>query len=796
MPRAPRSTVLAAWLAPAILSPPALAASGLPPAPLPGAATTLAGATLFLELVVNRQPSGQVVPVRVQDGSYLIAADTLRSLHVRTPAPGTEWVAVDRIAGVAVRYDGVAQRLELDLPPEWLPAQQLGRSAPVARMEPLAGRGFLLNYDLFASNPGRSRASTALWTEQRWFGPWGLLSNTGVLRRGGAGAAERPGEQGYLRYDTQWRLADPDAVRQWTAGDLITATLPWGSAVRIGGLQIARNFSIRPDLVSYPLPSFSGQAAVPSAVDLFINGQRAGSEVVQPGPFTLNTMPFITGAGEAAVVTTDALGRRVLTTVPFYVASTLLKAGTTDYALSAGALRRRYGQDSFGYGRPVASASYRLGWSDRLTLEARAELARGLALGGAGAVLALGHFGVANAALAHGGSGQQWTLGYQYNAQRFGLALQHTRHGSGWRDLASLDRRTGIDGATDGGRRHTQATLSWSLGAAGAVAAGYFDARTLDGRRSRLLTASYSLAVGRHSFLTLNLNRALGSRDHLAQLQWTLLLDGRSSVTAVAGHDRSGLNRQLQYSRTPPTDGGMGWNLAYADGPGTGRYSQGSLTWRGDTVQLQGGAYAQGGDTATWAGAAGSLVAMDGGWFAANRIYDAFALVSTGVPDVPVMFENQPIGRTDARGHLLVPGVNAWYPARFEIDTLQLPAEMQADSAEKRVLLGAGSGALLQFRIQQLRAASITLVDEDGRPLPVGLSVEHLGSGRRAPLGWDGQVYLEELGEDNELLVRNAGAARCSARFALPKAASGIARVGPLVCQPAGRTPPSGEAAR
>ena len=765
-------------------------AQGLPPPPQPGAAATLGGATLYLELVVNQQATGQVVPVLVKNGSYHVAADTLRALHVRTPATGAELVAVDRIDGLGVRYDSVAQRLELMLPPTWLPEQQLGAGGPVDRLRPLVGRGFLLNYELYASNPGRAESSTALWTEQRWFGRSGLWSNTGVARRTRSGASGNfSGSQGYLRYDTSWRYSDTDAVRTVTAGDLITATLPWGSAVRIGGIQVARNFAIRPDLVPYPLPTFSGQAAVPSAVDLFINGQRAGRENVLPGPFTLNTMPFITGAGEAAVVTTDALGRQVLTTVPFYVASTLLKRGTDDYAVSAGALRRGYGEDSFGYGRAVASGSWRYGWSDALTLEARGELARGLTVGGGGAVATLGRYGVLNGALAHGGNGVQWTAGYQYNAQRFGLALQHTQRSAGWRDLADLDR----DAGASAGRSNTQLTTSLSLGALGAVAIGYFDARARDGARSRVATASYSRALGSSSFLSMNLNKALGTDDYLVQLQWTLLLGDRGAMSVVGTRDRNGFGRQLQYSRTPPPAGGLGWNLSYANGAGPDDYRQGSMTWRGDHLQLQGGAYAQGGRSATWAGASGSLVAMDGGWFAANRINDAFALVATGVGDVPVRFENQVIGRTDARGHLLVPGVNAYYPARFEIDLLDLPEDLQVAQSEQWVLLGAGSGALLRFPIQQVRAASITLVDSAGQPLPVGMSVQLLGSGRSATLGWDGQVYLEGLAQDNELLVRGAGVPSCRARFTLAEQATGVARLGPLVCRP---LPPNAQQGR
>ncbi|MFH4346950.1 fimbrial biogenesis outer membrane usher protein, partial [Acinetobacter baumannii] len=90
-------------------------------------------------------------------------------------------------------------------------------------------------------------------------------------------------------------------------------------SVRLGGIQLRHNFSIRPDLITYPLPQFTGQAALPSTVDLFINGLKNSTNDIQPGPYILNNVPFINGRGEAVVVTTDAVGRQVSTTLPFYV---------------------------------------------------------------------------------------------------------------------------------------------------------------------------------------------------------------------------------------------------------------------------------------------------------------------------------------------------------------------------------------------------------------------------------------------------------------------------------------------
>lgn len=752
-------------------------AQPLPPPPAAGAPTQM---TLYLEIVVNERASGQVVPVVWRAGQYFVQAATLQALHVRVPGAADALVSVNQIPGVSVQYDGTGQRLKLAVPPQWLPAQDFTPAVP-SPLTAITSTGMLLNYDVFATKPAHAAGATSVWSEQRGFGGFGIVSNTGVYR-----AASAAAQRGYVRYDTRWTRAEPEAVRTLTVGDLITASLPWGSSVRIGGVQLARNFSIRPDIVSYPLPQFAGQAAVPSAVDLFINGYKAGSQNVQPGPFTLGTMPYINGAGEASVVTTDAVGRQVVATVPFYVANTLLKQGTTDYGLSVGALRRRYGEASFDYGPTVASGALRWGLNDRITLEGRAEAARELALAGLGASGALGRWGVATVAFTQSHlratTGRQTHWAYQYAAQRHAFSLQQTRRSPGYGDLAYYDLPAGAAMARPQ-REVTQANASMALGTGAALAAGFFDVRAQDGQRTRLLSLSYSRALTPYAFLSATANKALGTRGGSSlQVQLTFPLDDRGMLSLTSVRTGRSTNQQVNYSRNAPQQGGVGWSLSYADQAGQ-PYGQASASWRNAFTQLQAGVYGQQGQTTAWAGATGSLVAMDGGLFAANRVNDAFAVVSTGMPNVAIRYENQLLGRTDASGHLLVPSLTGYYPANIEVDTLDLPETVQVPAPERRVTVRAGSGAVVAFTLQQRVAARIALVDEAGAPLPLGLTVEHRESGQATVVGWDGLVYFEGLQASNELQVRGPEGERCSVRFAIDTAqAQPARRIGPLRC--------------
>ncbi|RYF57859.1 MAG: fimbrial biogenesis outer membrane usher protein, partial [Comamonadaceae bacterium] len=203
--RAGRWLVLAACL-PHWLGAGALPA--LPPAPLAGAGVAGHGPiTLYLEVIVNGQRNGEVVEV-TQHGPdhHAIDAAMLRQLYIHTDQPAGTRVAVESLPGVSARYDGPNQRLAVQVPPAWLPAQSL---QPEER-EPLqlsAGSGWLLNYDVYAQrSQGRpsTTTSTAVWSEQRYFGPLGIASHSGLYRRTDGG-----GQSGYLRYDTRWTRTDP-----------------------------------------------------------------------------------------------------------------------------------------------------------------------------------------------------------------------------------------------------------------------------------------------------------------------------------------------------------------------------------------------------------------------------------------------------------------------------------------------------------------------------------------------------------------------------------------------------------
>ncbi|EOW1326303.1 fimbria/pilus outer membrane usher protein [Klebsiella aerogenes] len=733
---------------------------------------------LYLGISVNGNTPVGTVPVKVVNNRYWVSAAVLKQLWIPVP-DGKTLVDVGQLADVNVVYDQAGQMLKLTVPDSWLPEQHIGNSREQEYLQAISTPGLLFNYDSYslASSVGDRTTSTS--TEFRFFGPAGVFSNNAVIRQNWSSRRD-DSQQGYIRYDSLWKYSDPENMLSYQAGDVVSNALTWSSSVRLGGIRLSRNFSVRPDLVTYPLLNLSGSAAVPSSVDLFINGYKASSTQINGGPYTLTNVPYISGAGEATIVTTDALGRQVSTSVPFYVSNTLLRQGLSDFDFTLGALRNNYGIKNADYGAGAISAIYRYGLTNWLTLSMHTEDRQGLTNGGVGSDIAIGALGTLSlsASTSKGdGQGDQYSAGYSYYGNIWGINYQHIQRSENFANLSSYRSTATLS------RQSDQATLSLSPWGKvlGSFSLGYFDIQAQDDSRTRLMNLSWSRSLWRNSSFNISINRDLQANTYSSMMQITIPFDSFGSLQLSSQRASSGeWGQNVAYNRSAPADGGLGWNLAHSV---TGdRYSQADLTWVNDVSTLSGGYYGSQHNNQGWFEAAGSVVLMDSSLFFARRISDAFIVVSTaGYPDVAVNYENRKVGTTDKSGHLLIPWATAWYPGKVTLDTLPLPTDVEAKVVEKRIAIRESSGALVDFPVTRVRSASITLVDEAGNPLPPGTSVEEVSSQQSGLVGYDGLVWFSHLTQHNKLVI-HAASGVCTAQFELPKSTPVPQRIGPISC--------------
>lgn len=741
---------------------------------------------LYLAAYYGDRPTDLIVHARLRGGHLYVTAGELRGIGLAPPSvDANEWIALDTLPGLTYRYDIPSQSLILQAPPQLRRGQHLGYRAP-SPVEVHRDHGLLLNYDFYARDWDDSH-NASLGTSLNWFGRFGSLRVSGVSRGG-----EEP--VGYRRLDSFWTYSDPERLWTWTAGDLASGGHSWTRPVRMAGVQWRRNFDVRPELITLPIPRFDGSAALPSSVELYVNNRLEFGEDVDPGPFVLDTLPRISGAGTASLVVTDALGRRVETSAPLYVDHRRLAPGLSDFSVELGTLRHDYRGSWDDYGdRPVASASWLYGVTDSFTFEAHGEAASHLGMAGVGGVWSPGGrwglFSVSGAysdgremSEAPDRDGYQYSFGYQWFGPRFGFDLHRLRRSRGYLDLADLDR-----GRSEMFRwlnAQDRATLWMKLGRG---SLGYSYLRYRDHREQLLpreFFSNHSLSFTQNFGRRLSVSAIIFNDSELGSggsLDFSIPL-APGLYASIGAEQRSGdeVRPRALLRRNAPYDGGWGWWLRGSDSDSDSEYAQAALEVRGRYGEARAGVDRSDGEYGYFAEAGGSVVAMDGGLFASRRIHDAFALVYTGVADMPVLSENRSYGRTDSDGYLLVPELRGWQRNRLGIDPDWLGPEYSVAELEQFAVPPDRAGQLVEFSVRRLHPALVTLLDESGSPVTAGaralLYRNVPGGARQLPVGFGGQVYVEDIGDGARIEV-HAGRRLCHYRLEPDARGAALTRV-------------------
>jgi outer membrane usher protein len=642
--------------------------------------------------------------------------------------------------------------------------------------------GAMLNYDLSTQN-GRGGGSSAALLEARLFGGRGLFEQTLI-----ASDALHPHA---IRLDSTYTHVDARQLRRLRVGDFIPVALAWTRPVRMGGVQLMTDFALRPDLVTAPLPVLGGSAAVASTVDVFVNGVRQLSQPVDAGRFEVRQMPVVSGLGEVAVVVRDALGRESVQRLPFYSSARQLAGGLSAYSLEFGRVRRGYALAGNDYGDAAASASLRHGASDRLTVEAHAEAVRGVALAGGGGVLNVGDLGLLSAALASSrggaGGGLQASLGAERQSSLASVNVALTRASAGYRDIAAAQGDAVL-------RRSARLGAGLTLGALGnlgiALIASESAPALLPATRTRVASGTYSVALasGRaQAFVTAYRDLMPGGGQGVS-LGLTLPLGERGAVSASLAHERGGSIASVQVGESALLAGDFGWRLQDDErlsGSVAATRRLVAAEYRASWARVGAEAEQIGGAAAARLGVQGSLIALGGRLHASLPVTDSLAVVALdGQPDVAVYHENRLVGRTDAEGQIVVPGLLSHQLNRIAIDPLDLPIDADAEQLAREVRPSERAGVVVRFALRRSRSALLVLRDASGAPLPLGaLATLAGGTGGPFVVGHDGLAYVSGLAEHNELAVRWGREQACAVRFELATADLANARIGPLQCR-------------
>lgn len=678
------------------------------------------------------------------------------------------------LQAISCNYSYELQRLYLTADIDLFPAQEINiqkRTIPPITQS----RGALVNYDIYYRDYQSGTSTADILQQWRVFGDYGTLETTANYRKELGGSNTRSVDEGMIRYDSFWQYNDEESMRYWRVGDMISGSNAWARQVRMGGIKLSRRFELNPQFVSYPYPEFIGSAVLPSDVEVFVNNYKMFSGNVEAGRFIIDSEPTVNGFASARIVTTDINGQAVTRDLQFYVAPELLRQGVYDYDLNLGVLRQGFGLESFNYDSNLtAIADVRYGLTDNLSSSIHAELSKDIYNLGLGTDFTLGNFGVFTFAAAHGqdkeDSGWLGLVGYRFQANNWGFSAQLKQRQESYRDTGSTQFVSQIE-------REAQVSAAYSFDNGVSVGVGYFDVSKFDNEDSRLVSAFYNQSLDSASMsASVNWDQDLDDISISLNLSIPFSTRSRASVSNVRNN-----NNRTVASASFSRYGNRGFRGNVSNIVGTGDFSVNS-SWRGHKFELTGGYYDRNGSSGHWGQASGSLIWSRNRLFLGNRVADTFAIVSTGgIANVPVLIENQEVGESDYDGILLVTGLASYNPVNVSINTKSLPLDTNVVNDQIQVMAAESHGVNVDFELYQTKAAIVIVNDKQGKPIPVGAIARLNGEQNGDFVGWDGELYLEKLLDQNALsLVWDDK--QCVLAFAYSKQDDDIPVIGPLEC--------------
>jgi len=481
-------------------------------------------------------------------------------------------------------------------------------------------------------------------------------------------------------------------------------------------------------------------------------------------------------------VITDALGRQQVLTQPYYSGTSLLRQDLAEYSVELGSVREDYGTRSFGYGDMIGVASYRRGLTDTLTAGTRAEAqANGIYALGADAAWQAGYVGILTAHLATGGdsdgAGFETGLGVEHSGQRFS-AFAQTQYAS--RSFV----QTGMAGLPYTPRQRTFGGLGFNFGAYGNAQVAYGLQSYYDSETVRTVGINYSIALGMLGYLGLYASHTSATASETnVLLTWTLSLGDRRTVSTSLQQSSApsdfggGFQGNVTLQRDLPAGSGLGYRMSLSSSDAQDAY----LAYQGSAGTASVDYSRRNGDSGVRVGALGGLAITGAGVMPSRQLNESFAVVQVAdYPGLTVYADNQPVGRTDKHGRVLIEALRPYQRNEISVNPTQVPMDGSLSQSVIGVTPAYRSGALVRFPVERALAATMRVVQANGEPVPAGASAS-LGAAT-FPVALDGLLYVEGLREATRVRMSWQGS-QCSFEARRPAGTDPVPDLGNVTCK-------------
>lgn len=783
----------------------------------PASAASASAEPIIARILLNTESKGDFFVFRTAAGDFLMKLEDLKAIGLREPnipavqMDGEPHLPLRAIPGVSFSFDTQKGILAITADAQLLPRRvyDLGTAARGVGIVPNNNSAFV-NYALTYAN-GTAYTQTKL----------GLTAETGIrwgdnLFLADGATLDRPdGSRKFVRLMSSVTRDDRRKLQRLVAGDFFTPARDFSVGANVGGLGISRLYELNPYLIQYPTQSIRGNVALPSDLEVYVDGQRIRTERLSPGEFELQELVGYRGARSVQVLLRDAFGRVQQLNYAFYVTDQPLREGLQEYSYNLGALRRNFGSESNDYGQLAYSAFHRIGVTNAVTLGLRAEGTRELFNGGPSATLVLGPWGVLNLALARssiaGHTGSAASVGYTYQGQKWNFGLLARRDRGEFAVLSEpvfvtnrkyeASANAGVDLGRAGWLSLAHSTLGVHPGRVSSQPSATQPFAVSAYERTRATTLSYSvpLVSGRAS-LTASVRHVKDNRGSRNEaFVGITIFPGREHIinAGVRRDSAGGHSESIQYSKHQPLGEGLGYTIAterfrQPDG-GSSAFVRSSAQYNAPAALVRGelNSIRQNGQTDH----EHRLTVAGGVAYVADRvllgrpIVDSFALVKVGeVPGVQVSVNGLAAGKTNSRGEVFVPSLRAFYDNEIGIKNSDVPIDYTIERLKLKVSPSLRSGTLVAFdavKVQAITGHLKYMTAAGAAPLENHVA-SYTADGQRHELrtGRGGEFYLENVKPGTYPAEAQAPAGRCRFDLVIPRSDETFLELPDIICLP------------
>jgi outer membrane usher protein len=733
------------------------------------------GDIAYVEMIVNSQERVEVLAAITDTDLLVQKSDLVAARLAVTDAKvqhlgGYDFVSLQSLApALTYVFDESTLVLHVEVQASLLPisSYNLGQH-PEEPLQYLQTSGAFLNYSLSASNAGPfGYSAQAGYNFPNVLLTSTMFSDNGLFRRG----------QTYLEHD------DRDDLITTTVGDATADAGTFGGTDQIAGVTIERSFALDPYLLRFPEPALTGTVLTPSRAEIYVNGVLTSVTDIAPGTFVFDNLPTIAGLNSTVVVLRDAFGNVTRITSQDYSSLDLLRAGLTDFAVSAGVLRQNAFTADDHYSGDVFVGRYSHGFTDNFTAGARVEAGPNVISTGLTAAVAgnLGALGVAYAGSRSGGvNDSALQVSYAYQTERFGFSASSTQTGARYANTSLLS-------SDDRALLTQDASASIGITRSGGVTLGI--GRTIDRDMGPTSFSSGSLyqAVGSGvsvSFTALRTIAAMGvSRSLVGQV--ILRTGPRSTLAINAGNGAEG----LQFSASPAGTFGTNYSGAInTDGSGL---QDVRFVAQGAILELSSLRPSSGSPADQTAMLSGSVVASDGHIFFGRPISDGYAVLEGAGSGANVELNGQDAGTSSPGGYLLIPTVQSNADNRVLIDQSAEAINQTIDQPVRDFSTRSFGGGILRFTSRETAHVFFGTLRISGAPdepaavafAPITLRAD--GHEQTTQADGDGGFSFDTLPAGSYHGTANLRGLPCTFSITLPQSDVFQVDLGTVFCSPA-----------